>query len=38
MRMLAPRTGATEHTLAEDQLEYRPLKQMLADRRAAAGR
>lgn len=25
MRMVAPRTGAPEVTLAEDQLEYRPL-------------
>lgn len=25
MRMIAPRTGAEEITLAEDQLEYRPL-------------
>ena len=25
MRMVAPRTGADEITIAEDQLEYRPL-------------
>lgn len=25
MRMVAPRTGADEITLAEDQLEYKPL-------------